>query len=114
MRKWFPSVILPVFLWIGAPASAQSNYGVISGAVLDVQHLPIVGASVEVTAASTGAVRRVTTNQQGIFEAPALLPDEYRVKTEAAGFAATQQTVRLEVGQKLALEITLAVGEIKQ
>jgi Carboxypeptidase regulatory-like domain len=114
MRKWIPSVFLPVFLWICPPASAQSNYGVISGSVLDVQHLPILGASVQLTAAGTGAVRRVTTNQQGIFEAPALLPDEYRVKTEAAGFAAAEQTVRLEVGQKLALEITLAVGEIKQ
>jgi Carboxypeptidase regulatory-like domain len=113
MRRWFPSAFLSLFLWLCPPSFAQSNYGVISGSVLDAQHLPIVGASVQLTAASTGAVRRVTTNQQGLFEAPALFPDDYRLKTEAAGFAPAEQTVRLEVGQKLALEITLAVGEVK-
>lgn len=96
------------------PAVAQSNYGEISGSVRDAQHLAIAGAEVELRAASTGAVRHVTTNQQGFFEAPGLLPDEYEIKTTASGFGLDKQAVRLEVGQKLAMEITLTVGTVTQ
>lgn len=101
-------------LVLARAGAAQSNYGVISGSVRDPQHLAIAGAEVELRAASTGAVRHVATNQQGLFEAPGLLPDEYEVKTTAAGFGLEKQTVRLEVGQKLAIDITLTVGTVTQ
>jgi hypothetical protein len=105
--------LLLLLLGLTLPALGQSNYGVVTGTVTDAQHLPVAGAAVQLTAASTGAIRRVVTNQQGLFEAPALLPDDYELKTEATGFAAATQSVRLEVGQKLAVEISLKVGEIK-
>jgi hypothetical protein len=101
-------------LVLARAGAAQSNYGVISGSVRDTQHLAIAGAEVELRAASTGAVRHVATNQQGLFEAPGLLPDEYEVQTTAAGFGLEKQTVRLEVGQKLAIDITLTVGTVTQ
>src|SRR5207302_1789768 len=78
--KWFLSLQLCVYLLASTPLFGQSNYGVIEGTVTDAQHLPIAGVSVQLTAAGTRAVRRVVTNQQGIFEAPALLPDDYELK----------------------------------
>ena len=114
IREKFFLFLLLVSLLICPPLFGQSNYGVISGAVTDPQHLPIAGAAVQLTAASTGTVRRVVTNQEGLFEAPALLPDDYAVKTEANGFAIATQTVRLEVGQKLAVNINLTVGSVKE
>lgn len=114
MRTCFPSLLVFVYLLAQPSVFGQSNYGVITGRVTDAQHLPIAGAAVQITAASTGAVRRVLTNQEGLFEAPALLPDESQLKTEAAAFATAEKSVRLEVGQKLALEIILTVGEVKQ
>ncbi len=114
MRKCFPTLLLLVCALVPASAFGQSNYGVVAGKITDAQHLPIAGAAVQTTAASTGAVRRVMTNQDGLFEAPALLPDEYQLKVEAPGFSASEQSVRLEVGQKLALEIILTIGEVKQ
>jgi hypothetical protein len=111
MRKCF------VFLFILAlslPTFGQSNYGVVTGTVTDAQHLPVAGAAIQLTAASTRAIRRVATNQQGLFEAPALLPDDYELRTEAPGFAPTTQSVRLEVGQKLAVEISLNVGAVRE
>jgi hypothetical protein len=107
-------MVLLILLGLALPALGQSNYGVVTGTVTDAQHLPVAGAAVQLTAASTGAIRRVVTNQQGLFDAPALLPDDYELKTEATGFATTTQSVRLEVGQKLAVEINLKVGEIKE
>ena len=114
MSKWFLSLLPTLCLLAPVLLFAQSNYGVITGTIVDGQHLPVAGATVHITAATTGAIRTVLTNQEGLFEAPALLPDEYSLKTEATGFVPKEQTVRLEVGQKLALEISLAIGEIKQ
>ena len=106
--------VLLFLLGLAVPAFGQSNYALLTGTVTDAQHLPVVGAAIELTAASTGAVRRVVTNQRGLFEAPALLPDDYQLKVVASGFAATTQTVRLEVGQKLALEISLKLSSVAQ
>src|SRR6266849_7982885 len=97
-------------LGFALPGFGQSNYAVLTGTVTDPQHLPVVGAAVELKAASTGATRHIVTNQRGLFEAPALLPDDYVLKVEAAGLATAKQSLRLEVGQKLALDITLRVG----
>src|SRR5882672_8828066 len=105
---------LLMFLVVAAPAFGQSNYAGITGTVTDEQHLPLAGATIEVTAASTGAIRRVVTNQQGLFEVPALLPDDYVVKTQATGFAAATLSIRLEVGQTMAMSIALQVGTLKQ
>ena len=106
--------VLLMLLALGIPVCAQSNYATLTGTVRDVQQLPVAGAAVELTATGTGAVRRAVTNQQGIFDAPALLPDEYELKIEANGFAITRQTIRLEVGQKSALNITLKVGTLNE
>src|SRR6266851_2546287 len=46
--------------------------------------------------------------------APALLPDDYELRIEASGFANAKQTLRLEVGQKLALDIALKIGSLAQ
>src|SRR5437899_7562147 len=108
------SCVLLFLLWLAAPGFPQSNYAVLTGNVTDSQHLPVAGAAVELTAASTGAIRRVVTNQQGRFEAPALLPDDYELKVEWSGLATAKQSLRLEVGQKLAVDIALRVGSVTQ
>jgi len=101
-------------LALARPAAGQSNYGEISGSVRDAQHLPIVGATVQLTASSTHAIRRLVTNADGHFEASALLPDEYEMRTEASGFATSTEKVRLEVGQKMDLDIKLSLGAVKE
>ncbi len=108
------SCALLFLLGLALPGFGQSNYAVLTGNVTDSQHLPVAGAVVELTAASTGAIRRVVTNQQGRFEAPALLPDDYELKVEVSGLTTAKQSLRLEVGQKLAVDITMRVGSITQ
>ncbi len=85
---------VPLFLLAFAlPGFGQSNYAVLTGKIMDTQHLPVAGAGVVLKAASTGAIRRVITNQQGFFEAPALLPDDYELKAEAPGLATAKQSL---------------------
>ncbi|HLH08705.1 MAG TPA: carboxypeptidase regulatory-like domain-containing protein [Terriglobales bacterium] len=114
MHKAVVVAVLLLCVIVPGAVFAQSNFGLISGVVSDPQHLPIAGATVRLTAKSTGTVRQVVTNQEGIFEAAALLPDDYEVRTEATGFASGTQPVRLEVGQKIALDITMSVGAVKE
>ena len=104
MQKDF---LLLLVLALALGANAQSNYGVVKGTVTDPQHLPVVGAALQMKAVSTGATRHLVTNQQGIFEASALLPDDYVLTTEAPGFAPRTQSVRLEVGQELAVAVSV-------
>src|SRR3981189_3247690 len=97
-----------------APALGQSNYAVVTGTVTDSQSLPVVGATVHFTAMSTGAIRVLTTNDRGLFSAPALSPDDYELTTESTGFAPVKQSLHLEVGEKLAIEIPLKISAVKE
>src|SRR5258708_23341645 len=96
------------------PALAESNYGAVTGTVTDSQSLPVVGATVHFTAMSTGAIRVLTTNDRGLFSAPALPPDDYELTTESTGFAPVVRSLHLEGGEKLAVEIELKVGAVKE
>ncbi|PYX34988.1 MAG: hypothetical protein DMG81_19155, partial [Acidobacteria bacterium] len=108
--------VFSVLLVVGLVSSAwgQSDNAVIMGTITDAQSLPIAMATVHFKALSTGAVRVVSTNEKGLFYAPALRPDDYELTTEASGFAPVTQTLHLEVGQKLALDVSLKVGPVKE
>jgi hypothetical protein len=107
-------VTLLSLLALMLPALGQSNYAVVTGTVTDSQSLPVVGATVHFMAMSTGAIRVLTTNDRGLFSAPALPPDDYELTTESTGFAPVKQSLHLEVGEKLAIEIGLKVGAVKE
>ena len=106
--------ILLLALGLVATSFAQSDKAVVSGTVTDAQSLPIAKATVHFKALSTGAVRVVSSNEKGFFYAPALGPDDYELTTEAPGFAAVTQALHLEVGQKMALEVSLKIGPVKE
>lgn len=101
-------------LGFAAIAPAQSNYATVSGTVKDSQSLAVAHANLEFKSLSTGATRKATTNESGTFYAPALLPDDYMLTTTASGFAPVEQTLHLEVGEKLAIDIPLKVGAVKE
>src|SRR5215471_5297900 len=85
-------------LLLSLPAFGQSNYANLSGVVLDPQQSVLAGANVELTSVNTHAIRRVTTNQQGLFEISGLPPGNYELRVQSPGFAVLFQTLRLEVG----------------
>src|SRR5215475_8272594 len=105
-------------LWVvsltAAAAPGQTNYAVVTGTVTDAQSLPIARATVRFKSLSTDAVRVVTTNDKGLFYAPALLPDDYELTTSAPDFAPVTQSLHLEVGHKAAIEIPLKIGPVKE
>ena len=101
-----------VLLLASLPAFGQSNYAELSGTVLDPERAAIVGASIQLTSLSTQAERIVSSNEHGIFQIPGLLPGDYKLIVKAPGFAESNQSLRLEVGQQLSLNITLQLGSV--
>lgn len=97
------------------PASAQLNYGHIYGSVTDQTGGSVAGATVTVTDADRGIARPLTTDESGAFSASSLLPGNYTVRAEAAGFKASDhQGLTLAVGQDLRVDFTLQPGEQNQ
>src|SRR5438270_7777644 len=78
---------------------AQATTGTLRGTVADAQGGVIAGANVTVKNEATGASATFTTNSEGTFDAPALLPGGYTVTVEAAGFKRSVSTgVSVKVG----------------
>jgi len=102
--------LLLILLFAAPSAYAQSNYAVVRGTVYDPQHNPVPAADVNITSAATRGARHAVSNDQGIFEVNALLPGDYSMAVTATGFAPLTQTVRLEVNQQLALDLTLKLA----
>src|SRR5262249_43077755 len=64
---------------------------------------------------ATGVVREVTSNANGFYTAPNLLPGTYTVEASAAGFATTvQRGLTLTVGAEQTLNLTLGVGNVAE
>ena len=89
---------------------AQSNYAVVRGSILDPQHRFIIGARIHITAKGTGAERDVVSNSTGFYEIAGLQPGAYTLTVDSPGFKQTQQTIELEVGQQVTLDLQLSLG----
>jgi Carboxypeptidase regulatory-like domain len=112
--RWSQALVCNAVLLFSISAVAQSNYAVLSGSVSDPQSQPIAGATIGLVSSSTDAVRRVSSNDRGLYEIPGLQPGDYVLNISASGFAIQTQRLRLEVAQKLAIDLRLTVESRKE
>src|SRR5262249_21644161 len=104
------SGILATLLVCGA-ALAQSPVGSISGVVKDPSGAIIPGATVNATSLADGAKRTVSTNDQGFFLIPTLLPGDYGLVIESKGFKNYEvRRVGVEVGQTARVDANMSVA----
>src|ERR1700694_3505156 len=83
----------------------------LSGLITDPSNLAVPGARVVVQSADTAATRTVSSNQQGEYSLPALLPGPYNITIEANGFKTVHQNgVVVEVEQRARLDFALTIG----
>src|SRR5437764_141414 len=88
------------------PLSAQESRGKITGTVTDPNKAAVPGATVRVTDAARGTNVTLTTNGEGFFQAPYLLPGTYQVVVEVAGFKRfIQDNVVLQINETRDLAI---------
>ncbi len=124
LTKWVFNSIVKAIGVLGAsmamfllclPAFSQGSAGHILGTITDANGGLIAGATVSVTDVDRGTSRVLTTDEAGAFNAPSLLPGNYKVRAEFKGFKATErQNLVLEVGQELRVDLTLQPGEQAQ
>jgi hypothetical protein len=101
-------------LFCGAAALAQSTAGSasLSGLVHDASGAVVANAKVVIANKAKGITRDLTTNDAGLFAAPALIPAAgYAVAVSAPGFAQWEAgNVELLVGQNMSLNVRLEVA----
>lgn len=96
---------------------AQEITGSIVGTVRDSSGAVIPGATVAISDSNKNniVVRSATTNSNGEFSAPNLSPGMYQVTVTATGFKKLVKTaVKLEVGQRNNVDVTLETGGIDE
>jgi hypothetical protein len=98
---------------VGA-ARAQAPTGVIAGVAMDSSGASLVGMEVQFVNRETGSRRMVTTAADGHFAAEALLPGEYQVSVEAAGFKRLERTAVVEAGSTTTMDLVLQVGDVNE
>ena len=91
---------------------AQLPAGTIAGVVHDSAGGVIRGAHVQAIGLATHQLRATTTSEQGEYGFPALLPGEYEVHVEAAGFQRIARAVTVQAGTTTRADLVLRVGDL--
>lgn len=96
-------------------APAQINTGRITGSVVDASGGAVPDVQIQATNQGTGVVTRTTSNAAGEFLLNFLVPGQYQVEAEKAGFQKFVSTgVTVNAGGLERLDITMRVGEVRQ
>jgi hypothetical protein len=96
-------------------AFAQRDMGTITGTITDAQGGVVPNAKITITEVATGLKYDVTSGTDGLYIRPALKPGTYTVAGEAKGFRRVeQQNVVLVGGDRVGVNLTLAVGDVTQ
>jgi Carboxypeptidase regulatory-like domain len=111
--RFIPIFIVAVLvLWMAAPLSAQSTTatGSVQGTVTDPSGAVVSGAKITITNKDTGQTLHATTSSAGQYNSGALVPGDYSVRAEAAGFKTTEEGVVVKVGVVSGINLSLEVG----
>src|SRR5258708_803574 len=94
---------------------AQGNFGRIMGTVTDQTGAVLSGATVTVVDTERGVARTLSTDAAGEYNAPTLIPGNYTVRVDAAGFKRLdRQNIVLQVGQEVRVDLTPQPGDQTQ
>jgi len=112
----FLPMLLAAIFFLGASFSmAQVSGATLTGTVTDPKGAVVPNATVSIRNTATGVVREVTSNSDGFYAAPNLIPGPYEIKTAAPGFSAqVQRNIILTVGAQVTFNPSLAIGAITE
>src|SRR3984893_7654299 len=113
--KWIClSLALALALFSATPTRAQVSGATLSGLITDEQGGPVPDANVTVKNLGTGVARDLTTNADGFYSAPNLIPGTYEVRVTAKGFQTlVHNEITLTVAAQQVLKFTLQVRQHK-
>src|SRR5690242_3214511 len=85
-RKLTKSIFCLIPLLCAAAAFGQESRGAISGRVADPTGAVVPGATVQAVNVDTNVVLQTTSNESGNYQIPFVVPGNYKVVVEHAGF----------------------------
>lgn len=110
-RKIILLGVLALFLSCFTSAFGQEFRGTIAGNVTDPNGAVVPGATVTVQNTGTNVTASVTTNDQGAYNFPLLLPGKYKLSATATNFkTVVQENIQLNVDDRLTIDFQLQIG----
>src|SRR5204863_2000920 len=106
-------ILLLTFAASGVAQTTIST-GSIQGSVLDPSNALVSGAKVTISNKATGQVLTTATNSAGTYASGALIPGNYVVRVEQAGFKSVELPIKVEVGVTAPGSLKLQVGNTKE
>jgi outer membrane receptor protein involved in Fe transport len=94
-------------LALALPAAAQLSTATVRGAVTGDAKAQ-AGATVTATNTATGQVTRTTSRADGSYVLVGLTPGTYKIDINAEGFAQRVETLTVQIGQNIDLDLALA------
>ena len=95
-------------------AHAQVVGGTIEGLTTDPNGVALPDVKVEIVNLSTQILTTLTSNADGFYSAPNLLPGEYKVSATRSGFATTVTQLTLAVGAQRVANLALKIGTVTE
>lgn len=107
------SVGLSSILFTCSPVHAQATVGAgsIQGTVSDPTGAVVSGATITITNKATGQIIKTTSNTAGVYTSGALVPGNYVVRVETAGFRAAEMNMVVQVGTAATGNVTVQMGQ---
>ncbi|MFB3778357.1 MAG: TonB-dependent receptor domain-containing protein [Bryobacteraceae bacterium] len=101
--------------FLAAPLRSQTFYGSIVGNVNDASGATMAGVTVTLTNNGTGDRRTVTTGSDGSYRLVNLVPGNYKVDIEQAGFKRyTRDKIEVNVDAAVRVDVRMELGEVTQ
>src|SRR5579862_2756277 len=114
-RQTLVALFFLVAIGLATPLWAQKDAGTIVGVVRDPSGAVVQGAKVTVEDVDRGVQMTLSSNDQGEYVASPLHIGRYTVTVEKMGFKkAVSEVVELNVQGRLAINMTLQVGQISE
>src|SRR5215469_1559529 len=102
-------------LLLRRPLQAQTTFGSVTGTVTDSTGAAISGAQAVLTSKATSAAQTITTGADGLYAFVNVLPGEYRLDVDKAGFKHfLRDPVVVEVQQSVRIDVPMEVGQQAQ
>src|SRR5262249_2295340 len=115
MRTGLVGWVFSFLVALATSVAAQQGTSEIGGRVVDDQGGVLPGVSIVVTNEETGIFREVISGPDGSYFASQLIPGRYRVQAKLASFRSFERRgLVLAVGNRLTVDVTLAVGALEE
>ena len=111
------AAVVTLVLCVLYPGHLQGQVvgGTISGTVADNSGAVIAKATVSLKNLAAGVITTATTNSQGLYSIPNLLPGTYQQTVSASGFeTAVRNGITLSVGSQLVSNVSMKIGAISE